>query len=250
MQRPLGWWSGAACVLSVLCSACGSKNSLASLLSPTQGATVTGITLTMNTPAIGATVQATAIASFSTGGSAVVTTGFSTDAPGVATTTTGGRVTGVAVGDVTIAVEYSGARVSKRVHVLPSYAGLFSGTYVISGCTQTAGFADAGFCTPFTNGLMLTIDFSHDQSADLATLTGQFRLGQTIGNGAGTVAPSGALSYSGFVAAGTSRTDFRNWAATSPTPGRIAGSFELVWTDSARTGNAVVTCTNMSMTRQ
>lgn len=250
-QRPLTLWFGAACLLATTLSvACGSDKSLASILSPTEGATVAGITLSMNVPPVGGTVQATAVASFSTGGTAVVTTGFSSDAPTVATTTSAGRLTGVAVGDVTIMVEYSGARATKRVRVLPSYSGLFSGTYTVVGCSQSDGFAVEGFCTPFTKGLVLAIDFSHDQSSDLTSLTGQFRLGQSIGSGVGTVAPSGALNYSGSLVGATRRMDFRNWAATSPSPGRINGSFEMVWTDSTVSGSGIITATNMDMVRQ
>ena len=158
-------------------------------------------------------------------------------------------MTGMAIGDVTISVEYSGARASKRVRVLPSYAGLFSGTYVVSACAQTNGFAAENFCQPFTTGLSLPIDFSHDQSADLTMLTGQFRLGQAIGTGSGSIASSGALSYSGGFVGGTRRMDFRNFSATSPVPGRIAGSFDMVWTDSTVAGSGIVTCQNMDMKR-
>lgn len=241
---------GVICVYAVVSSACGSKNSLASILAPTENATVKSLTLTMNSPALGGTVQAVAVATFSTGATAPVTTGFTSDAPAVASSTSAGRVTGVSIGDVTISVEYFGVRASKKVRVLPGYAGLFSGTYVVSSCVQTGGFAAENFCAPFTAGLVLPIDFSHDQSPDLTTLTGQFRLGTSIGNGTGVVSPSGLLTYTGALAGTTRRMDFRNWAATSPSPGRIVGSFEMVWTDSAVTGSGILTCLSMDMTRQ
>lgn len=250
MQRTRVLQVGVVCLFAAAMSACGSKQTLGSILAPTENAAVTGVTLTLSTPPLGGTVQANAIATFSTGGTVQVTTGFSSDSPGVATTTAGGRVTGLTIGDVTISVEYFGVRATKKVRVLPGYAGLFSGTYVVSGCVQTDGFAAENFCSPFTTGLVLPIDFSHDQSPDLTTLTGQFRLGTSIGNGVGVVLPTGVLTYNGGLTGTTRQMDFRNWSGTSPSPGRITGSFEMVWTDSAVTGSAVLTCVNMDMTRQ
>jgi hypothetical protein len=250
MRRRVACSAFAALAFSAaFASACGSKTTLGSILSPTEGATLTSLTISMTTPPVGGTVQATAVAMFSTGGSAIVTTGFTSDTPGVATTTPAGLVTGVAIGDVTISVDYSGKRATKKVHVLPSYAGYFHGTYVVSACTQTDGFATENFCASYPSGTNLSIEFSHDQSADLATLTGQFRLFPLVGDGVGLVSPSGALSYTGAFVTGTRRMDFRKWAGTSPAPGHIIGSFEMVWTDSAVTGQAVMTATNMDMIR-
>jgi hypothetical protein len=195
-------------------------------------------------------VQATARATFSTGGSAIVNTGFGSDTPSVATATNAGIVTGVAIGDVTITVDYSGRRASKKVHVLPSYDGYFLGSYIVGTCTQTDGFAAENFCSPYPPGTSLSIEIADNQSADLTTLSGQFRLYPLVGNGAGTVSSTGVLTYNGFLTTGTRRVDLRNWIATSPVPGRVVGSFETVWTDSAVTGQAVMTATNMAMTLQ
>ena len=83
----------------------------------------------------------------------------------------------------------------------------------------------------------------------MTTLTGLFLLGGLQGSGSGTISAAGTLSYTGVVVAGTSRMDFRNWTATSPAPGRITGSFDMVWIDSASPGTGIVTCKNMDMTR-
>jgi len=142
---------------------------------------------------------------------------------------------------------------SKKVHVLPSYSGTFVGTYSVTACSETGGFVstnpDDDFCTGLV-GLTGSIAIQSTQPADLTTLTGLFQLGGVVGNGSGTVSPTGVLTYTGSATSGTTRLDFRNFSATSPAPGRIAGSFELVFTDSTLTGQGVITGSNLSMTRQ
>ena len=249
MQHRRVLQAGAGCVLAALVCGCGSSPSLASLLQPSGTVTLTALTITVNTPSVGGGVQATATATFSNGGTSPIATGFGTDTPSVATATSSGTITGVAVGDVTIFVDYLGMRASKRVHVLPGYGGVLVGTYKVTSCSQTEGFATADFCQPFNSLPSLSIAFSNAQSADLTTLTGQFALGQSVGSGTGTVASNGTLTYSGALVGGTERMDLRNFTGTSPAPGRMIGSFEQVWTNSTMTGQAVVTCTNVDVTR-
>jgi hypothetical protein len=201
-------------------------------------------------------VQATATATFSNGSSSPIASGFGTDTPSVATVSSTGGVTGVSIGDVTIFVDYQGMRASKRMRVLPGYGGTFVGTYAVGTCVATGGFFSTdpaeNFCTEFTTGRQLSIAMQSAQSADLTAVTGQFALGNAVGTGTGTISSAGTLTYSGAIAfAGdTTRMDLRNWTATSPTPGRIAGSFEMVWTDSTVTGSGIITATNMDMIRQ
>ncbi|TAK16591.1 MAG: hypothetical protein EPO35_05020 [Acidobacteria bacterium] len=241
---------GSACsALASLAVACGSSASLASQLQPSGTVTLTALAISVNTPSVGGAVQATSTATFSNGGTTPIATGFGTDTPSVATSTSSGTITGVAIGDVTIFVDYLGMRASKRVHVLPAYGGVLVGTYKVTSCSQSEGFATADFCQPFNALPTLSIAFSNTQSADLTTLTGQFALGQSVGLGSGTVASNGTLTYSGALVGGTERMELRNFAGTSPAPGRMVGSFEQVWTNSATTGQAVVTCANMDVTR-
>lgn len=256
MQRPLAPWLGAAVLCTALASACGSSNSLGNQLSPSGGVSVTGLTLTFNTPTVGSGVQAIATATFSNGSTTPIASGFGTDTPAVATVSSTGGITGVSIGDVTIFVDYQGQRASKRVRVLPGYGGTFVGSYMVNTCVGTGGFVSADpaedFCTVFTSGLVLSIAMQSSQSTDLTTLTGQFVLGNALGSGAGTISPAGVLTYSGAIAftGDTARMDFRNFTATSPAPGRIAGSFEMVWTDSTVSGSGIVTCTNLDLVRQ
>lgn len=251
MQGRLGVWAGAWVVCAALASGCGSKTTLADQLTPTTGLTATALALSLSTPPVGGSVQAVATATYSNGSTGAVNTGFSSDTPSVATSTGTGRVSGVAIGDVTIAVDYQGLRATKKVHVLPSYAGTFSGTYVVASCTQTDGFADptVNICGSVTPGLPLSVAFQHTASDDLSTITGQFVIFGFGGSGTGTVSPTGALAYTGALVGTTTRMDFRNFTATSPEAGHVVGSFESVWTDSTITGQALIVATNLDMTR-
>lgn len=254
MQRPLALWFGAACLAGVFSSACGSSASLGSQLTPSGSVTLTALSISLNTPSVGGGVQATATATFSNGTTSPIASGFGTDAPGVATVSSTGGVTGVAVGDVTIFVDYQGMRASKKVHVLPSYTGTFVGTYIVNTCVATGGFSStdpaADFCTGFTAGRVLQIAIQNTQPSDLTSVTGLFALGQAQGSGTGTVSSTGTLAYAGTFTSGTTRMDFRNFSVTSPSPGKIAGAFDMVWVDSTVTGSGTVTCTNVDMTRQ
>jgi hypothetical protein len=238
MQRALLLRFSAACLCVAVSSACGSSKSLADQLSPS-ATTLTALTITFNTPAVGGSVQATATATFSNGSTSPVSSGFGSDTPTVATISSSGSVTGVAVGDVTIFVDYQGMRATKRVRVLPSYAGIFVGTYTVNGCIATGDFAGTepdDLCVVFSNQRVLQIATNSTQAGDLTTLTGQFALGGLLGNGTGAISPSGGLTYSGAVVIGTARMDFRNFVATSPTPGRFVGSFEMIWSDTTLSG--------------
>jgi hypothetical protein len=252
MQRRLALWVSAVSCAAALSSACGSSSGLDSKLAPT-GVTLTSLTISVATPSVGGGTQATATATFSNGSNSAVASGFGSDTPSVATVTSGGAVTGVAIGDVTIFVDYQGMRASKKVHVLPSYSGTFVGSYSVTACSETGGFVstnpDDDFCTGLV-GLTGAIALQSTQPADLTTLTGLFQLGGVVGNGGGAVSSSGVMTYSGSASSSTTRLEFRNFIATSPSPGRITGSFELVFTDSTLAGQGVITGSNLDMTRQ
>lgn len=254
MERRGALLFAAVCVSAALASACGSSNSLASQLAPSGSTTLASLTIAVNPPSVGGGIQASATATFSNGSTTPVASGFTSDTPSVATVTGGGAVTGVAIGDATISVDYQGMRASKKIHVLPSYNGIFVGTYLVGTCVATGNFHNddpaQDFCTEFTAGRALSVLVQNTQSNDLTTLTGLFALGGAQGSGTGAISQTGTLTYTGSVVAGTTRMDFRNFTAISPAPGRVTGSFDMVWTDSTITGSGVITCTNMDMTRQ
>lgn len=235
-----------AAALLTFAVSCG--GSTASTFSPTIG-TITGISLAVNPPGVGATVQAVATVSLSTGKTADVAAGFTSDTLSVATVTAAGAVTGVSVGDVTIAVDYQGFKASKKVRVLPNYNGIFYGTYTLDSCTESGDFAAQGYCAMLQANAALSIGMNNAQSADLTAMTGQFALGTLAGTGTGTVSSAGALTYSGSIVGGTSRIDVQNFAGTVPATGQIAGRFEQLWIDTSMTGQLLLKCTIHDLTR-
>lgn len=227
-------------------SACGSSSSsstVASVLAPSSTATLTGITLNLATPGVGATVAAAGVATFSSGTVVPITSGYTSDTPAVATVTDAGAVTGNAIGDATITVKYQGLTATKKIRVLPNYAGIFYGDYTIDACVDTLGFKDLGFCTSFTGLGLLPIAFSNTQSADLTTLGGLFALGQLQGTTTGAIAADGKLAFTGGLVSGTTTMSFQDFNVTSPAVGHMQGTFKAVFLDSATTGGATWTCT-------
>lgn len=238
------------CLLPAMAAAvsCGGSSG-GSATAPSGVATITGITITANPPGIGATVSATATAQLSSGNTVPITSGFTSDALGVVTVTSAGAMTGVSIGDATITVLYQGFSASRRVHVLPNYNGIFSGTYTLDSCTETGGFANQGYCASLTAAGSLPLAFNNLQSPDLTTLSGQFALGSLIGTGNGAISSTGTLTYAGSYLTGTGRIDLQNMTATVPGVGLISGHFEQLWTDSTAAGQLFLSCTIHDLTR-
>ena len=237
-----------AFVLMLSAAACGSSSSGLNL-SPTTIGTITGVSLAVNPPGVGASVAATATVQLSTGSSAAVASGFTSDTPSVATVTTAGVITGVSIGDVTISIDYQGFKASKKVRVLPNYNGIYYGTYTIDSCTETGDFVPLGYCAQLTSSATLPLAFNNAQSAELTTMAGQFAIGSLIGTATGAISSTGALTYAGAFVSGTSRIDLQNFTGSAPAVGQMAGHFEEVWTDSSITGQVFVSCTIHDMTR-
>lgn len=244
---------GLAGLVTALPAACGSKPSA---LSPSLGvSTITGLTLSVSVAGVGSTVQQAGMLALSNGHVVAAPSGYTSDTPSVATITPAGAMTGISIGDVTISVEYQGFRASQKVRVLPSYNGTFSGTYTIDSCVDNGGYGGVTACAAlagnFPVGSTPPIVFANAQSTDLKSLTGQFQfLTGFVGNGSGTIAPAGGLTYAGsIISGGTWRMDFRNFTATSTSVGHIGGHFEMVWTDSTQTGSSVWSCTIVDLAR-
>jgi hypothetical protein len=232
-----------------LAAACGSKPSLGSQLAPTANLTVASLALNANPPPVGGFSQASATATYSNGNTGAVVTGFSTDAPGIATANASGRLTGNAIGDVTVIVDYQGVRATKTLRVLPGYAGVYSGTYTVTSCEEAGEFTSQGLCALLATQATLPIAFNTQQSADLTGVTGQFAIGQLIGAGEGVVAADGQLSYSGTFTAGTAHLALQDMRVTSTTPGQFTGTFRQVWTDDMLTGQTTVLCAMSTVSR-
>jgi hypothetical protein len=255
MERRSALLVAMVCLGGAFASACGGSKSLASQLAPSGSVTLTSVALTLNPPPVGSGAQATATATFSNGTVNPIASGFGTDTPSVATVTSTGGVAGLSIGDVTIFVDYQGMRATKKVRILPGYGGIFIGSYTIGSCAATGGFISTDpaqdFCTVFATGLTPGIAFNNIQSADLTTMTGQFILGGLQGGtGTGTISSAGLWNFAGTLPIGTGRVELRSLAATSPAVGKIAGSFQLVFTDTTLTGSGTVNAINLDATRQ
>ena len=80
------------------------------------------------------------IATLSSGTTVTLSSGYSSSNPNVATASAAGVITGVAIGDATISVDYQSFHAEKKIHVLPNYNGIFVGNYTIDTCVDSLGF--------------------------------------------------------------------------------------------------------------
>ena len=245
MRQRLG---GVLCVVSafLMLSSCGGSNG------PT-GPTVTSITVTSTSGFVmlGQTETFTATINFSNGTTQAVTGGaWGSDAPTVATVNaTTGLVTTVRSGDVTIFVDAQGARGSKRITVVPNYAGIWAGSYVVNNCTQTGQWPAVinGCGTVFTVGATLPVAFNLTQNG--GTITGQTAIGSNFsGQFSTTAIANGALSFNATVLDGTFSLA-QAWQLNQAVAGQLTGSAVQTWTDTSLPGQMVVTTTLVSVTK-
>lgn len=202
-------------------------------------ATITSISVTSSgaTLLLGSTETFTATATRSDGSTQSVTGGaWGTDAPGVATATNTGAVTGVGSGEVTVFVDASGVRGTKRIRVLPNYQGNWIGSYVITSCSQTGQMASADACGTslgVNSVLPLTFQFTQDGT----TLSGRTALGQILSDSfSAPIEVSGRASILVQARSGTF-TITQAWALSISAPGRIEGEVEVVFRDAVLTGS-------------
>jgi hypothetical protein len=223
--------------LSLLVSACGKGGGTPTApAATTQTINVTGPDRVF----IGGTETFTATAVMSDGSSRAVTTGWASDAPGVATVEpTTGRVTGAGSGMATIFIVHEGRQGQKVVRSLPNFQGAWSGSYAIRGCTQSGQIAAANLCgDTFTVNRVLPTNLSLTQDADRAQ--GRFFLGSLGGDGSGPVQTDGRLQLTGAIHDGGTTIE-TVWALDSQTPGRITGGFTMLWRLSGFSGDVRVT---------
>lgn len=167
--RRVGIHSLIAAMAVVTLPACGSDG-------PTTPPNATSITINLRDVVLaGLSVVASGTATMSNGQTQAVTTGWRSDAPSVATITDGGNVTGVANGEVTISVSFSGASASKRIRVAPNYDGRWQGSQVITACAATGDFA--GLCDEGGSivGLPFPVSATMRHPNDLA-VSGEFTI--------------------------------------------------------------------------
>jgi hypothetical protein len=124
---------------------------------PAQGASVV----------VGQPVVWTAVATMADGSTATVNATWVSDAPAVATVTSG-RVAGIAPGRATIAASYSGVVASIATRVIPDYSGPWIGAAVYLGCD---GFQDSRVCAGFHEGTVGQVGLVVQQTGDAVTAT-------------------------------------------------------------------------------
>jgi hypothetical protein len=221
---------------------CGGSSSTPSAPSTPVIATQS-IAVTMLSPiAVGNTAQATAVATLSNGSTQALTTGFRSDVPTVATVTDSGLVTSVSAGGANIYVVSGGQQGTKNIRVVPNFAGSWSGSYYVTGCSQTGFYATLNYCSSnFSNNKVFPYNMSLTQTLD--TVSGATFLGTlSFGQSSGTVDGGGNIALSGNYYSGSSSI-YCSWNLSSSTPGRLAGTVQQTWRDSGVSGQMIITGT-------
>ena len=245
--------TGLLCVVSafVVLESCGSKGPTAP--------TATSITVNSSSGflVLGQTETFTATLAFSDGTSQTLTGGaWGSDAPTVATVgATTGLVTSARSGEVTIFVDAQGIRGSKRITVAPNYQGIWSGTYLVTSCTETGGFVAGGLCAAvFTNGASLPVAFNLTQTG--GNLIGQTALGGVVSSQfLTTVVSGGGLVFQATAQLpiqATPPVNFRidqAWQMNMAVAGVLTGTVVQTWTEPTTSGNMLVGATLETMTK-
>lgn len=205
--------------------------------------TATSITIQSSSALLflGVTEAFQAVITFSDGSTQTVTTGtWNTDAPAIATVDGTGHVTGVASGNVTIAVDAMGVHGTKAIRVLPNYGGTFTGNLLLVNCSST-GWTPT--CSAIDDDLPHTLTFTLTQTGD--TVTGTAAVVFVTTSITGTVATGGALTIN---AVGTNLTKSytETWNLTSTTPGVITGTAHFDGTDSGSASQHISFQANVS----
>jgi hypothetical protein len=219
-----------ALVVSV--SACNKGSSSPTAPTPTtQSLTVTGPDRVF----IGGTETFTATAVMSDGGTRALTSGWATDAPGVATVEAGtGRVTGVGPGNVTVYIVHDGRQGQKVIRGLPNFQGAWSGSYAVRSCTQSGQMALNNACgDTFAVNRVLPTNLNLTQDFD--RVQGRFFLGTLGGDTSGPIQTDGRLQLTGAVQGDL--TIDATWAIESRSPGRITGGVSLLLRGSGLSGD-------------
>jgi hypothetical protein len=219
--------------------------------SPTAPSTPTATSIVVNSASthvfLGNSETFTATVTLSNGTTQVLTGGtWSSDATGVATVVAGtGAVTAVASGEATIIVDAQGVRGTKRIRVVPSYQGIWFGTYTVNSCVQTGDFVDANLCGTTLIVGSNTLQAGLNLTQSIGAITGQTRLGGIFSDAlTGTVNTDGTLSFQVGATVPTLTTRVAQaWQLNITQAGRITGTVTQTWTDPALTGQMVVATT-------
>jgi hypothetical protein len=204
--------------------------------------TTQSVVVSLTAPLIvGGTAQASAVATMSDGTTQAITSGFRSDVSAVATVTDAGMVTAVASGAANIYVVSGGQQGTKGIRVVPSYAGSWSGSYYVTGCSQTGDFRTANMCSYFQTNTVMPYNMNLAQSLDVVqgvTYLGSLQFDQA----SATIDGGGNLPLSATYREDT-MTITCAWNLTGQSAGRLNGTVQQTWRDGAASGEMVVSGT-------
>ncbi len=119
----------------------------------------------------------------------------------------------------------------------PNYGGTWTGTYIVSSCTNSGFFADAALCGSVLN---TTAAFGLVLAQSNRTVTGTFSLGSLSSSAlSATIATDGSLVLAAPVAQG-SFTLNTTWTLQQAPAGALTGQTRQVWTAAGQSGDAVL----------
>lgn len=160
------------------------------------------------------------------GGTAVTTARWGTDAPAVVSVEGyTGRITAVGTGTATVFADLDGVRGTKLVRTLPNFAGSWSGHY--EGCEE-------GDCVPYDlviGSVSMTLTQDRDKVSGRASV-----FESPEADVSGSVSPEGTLTFKGTLTLpGTQVTqvvnvEFANVRFELAQNGDMTGTFEMVFT--------------------
>ena len=233
-------------LMALVAAACGGSSSPSAPTTSAAATTPTVSSVSVSSSAtgvwLGQTHQMSASASLSNGTTQTSPSGtWGTDAPAVATVSSGGLVTTLSPGDVTVFFDANpGGRATKRLTVYADFEGTWTGNYQIATCNQTGGFVSASFCSVFTVGSVLPFRIVATSTGagvvNASWVLGSVNYGPASGT-AGTFFSSVTLSGSH---SDTSLPSTSVWQLTQSAANRIAGSHQLTFTSSSYSGSGTV----------
>ena len=223
--RGAGW---TLCVgLACMTVACGGESSGSTPTAPSPAApSATAVNVTVKSPVrMGESAQATGAATLGNGQPQNVVSGWQSDAPGVATVTDAGMVTGVANGRATIYVVTGGRQGQQVIRVVPDYQGQWTGTLRVASCTQTGVFVEVDLCKelPVNSTEGFDLGFTQDGENVNARMFFGENGSQTV---AAPIAPDGSAAFSGsttFTDEGITLALETTWQVNSTRVGALTG---------------------------
>jgi hypothetical protein len=234
--------NGFAAVFTVLLIAGCNKDSGGPSTPTTPTPTINSIAIAIANEILvaGNTEQATATASFSNGTTQQVTGTWSTDNSAVATVDQTGRVTGQGSGRAALLFSSGGVSASRQFRVVPNYQGQWSGSYFITGCSQSGTIAIVNFCRDFPNNRVLPMSMTLTQGTR-DVVEGRTFLGTLQSDLLnGPVETDGAVQFSGIIRSGDTAIDIF-WRFNALQSGRLVGGLRQTWRVAGVNGQALVT---------